>query len=66
MLEFLTANWDSVLLVVAFVVLIIFLLKRGYTTQVNEILFYLVSKAEQELGRWYGSIEICCRNHLAL
>ncbi|HAN44253.1 MAG TPA: hypothetical protein DCP97_02575 [Ruminococcaceae bacterium] len=57
MLEFLTANWDSVLLVVAFVVLIIFLLKKGYKTQVNEILFYLVSKAEQELGGGTGQLK---------
>jgi len=57
MLEFLTANWDSVLLVVAFVVLIIFLLKKGYKTQVNEILFYLVSKAEQDLGGGTGQLK---------
>lgn len=57
MLDFLVTNWDSVLLVVAFIVLLIILLKKGYKTQVNEILFYLVSKAEQEFGGGTGQLK---------
>jgi hypothetical protein len=57
MLDFLLSNWDSILFVIAFIVLIIVLLKKGYKKQVNEILFYLVSKAEQELGGGTGQLK---------
>ena len=46
-IAFLLANWDSVLVVLAFLALIVVLIKRGETAVLNRILFGLVTKAEK-------------------
>lgn len=57
MFDFIIANWDSVLVVIAFVVFILILIRRGATKQVNEILFYLVTEAESTFGGGTGELK---------
>ena len=56
-ITFLITNWDSVLIVIAFCVLIIIGIKRGETTILKQILFSLVTKAEQEFGTNVGVLK---------
>ncbi|XCH79077.1 MAG: phage holin, LLH family [Candidatus Dehalobacter alkaniphilus] len=57
LLMFLMANWDSILFVVVALVVLLVLLKKGYKARVAEVLFYLVTKAEQELGGGTGELK---------
>ena len=43
-LAFLAANWDSVLVVVAFLAVVVVLIKRGETKILKQILFNLVTQ----------------------
>ena len=45
-LTFLAKNWDSVLVVVAFLAVVVVLIKRGETKILKQILFNLVTQAE--------------------
>lgn len=56
-LEFLAKNWDSVLVVVGFVVLCVALVKRGQTKTLKTILFNLVTQAEKEFGSGTGELK---------
>lgn len=57
MFDFIVANWDSVLVVVLFILFLLVLIKRGATRQVNEILFYLVTEAEAQFGNGTGQLK---------
>lgn len=54
---FLAANWDSVLVVMGFVVLCVVLVKRGETKILKHILFNLVTQAEREFGSGTGALK---------
>ncbi len=54
---FLLANWDSVLVVLAFIVLCVVLVKRGETKILKHILFNLVTQAEREFGSGTGALK---------
>lgn len=56
-LAFLAANWDSVLVVLAFLVVIVVLIKRGETKILEKILFNLVTQAEKQFGGGTGSLK---------
>ena len=56
-LAFLTANWDSVLVVVAFLAVVVVLIKRGETKILKQILFNLVTQAEKQFGSGTGSLK---------
>lgn len=56
-LQFLLANWDSVLVVLAFLALIVVLIKRGETKILKQILFNLVTQAEKQFGDGTGSLK---------
>lgn len=56
-IQFLAANWDSVLVVLAFFVLIVVLIKRGETKILKQILFNLVTQAEKQFGSGTGSLK---------
>lgn len=56
-LAFLAANWDSVLVVVAFLTLVVVLIKRGETKILKQILFNLVTQAEKQFGSGTGSLK---------
>ena len=54
-LTFLAKNWDSVLVVVAFLAVVVVLIKRGETKILKQILFNLVTQAEKQFGSGTGS-----------
>ena len=56
-IQFLAANWDSVLVVLAFLVLVVVLIKRGETKILKQILFNLVTQAEKQFGSGTGSLK---------
>lgn len=56
-LAFLAANWDSVLVVVAFLAVVVVLIKRGETKILKQILFNLVTQGEKQFGSGTGSLK---------
>lgn len=56
-IRFLAANWDSVLVVLTFLVLVVVLIKRGETKILKQILFNLVTQAEKQFGSGTGSLK---------
>lgn len=56
-LTFLAKNWDSVLVVVAFLALVVVLIKRSETKILKQILFNLVTQAEKQFGSGTGSLK---------
>lgn len=56
-LTFLAKNWDSVLVVVAFLALVVVLIKRGEIKILKQILFNLVTQAEKQFGSGTGSLK---------
>ena len=56
-LAFLAANWDSVLVVVAFLAVVVVLIKRGETKILKQILFHIVTQAEKQFGSGTGSLK---------
>ena len=56
-LAFLAANWDSVLVVVVFLAVVVVLIKRGETKILKQILFNLVTQAEKQFGSGTGSLK---------
>ena len=57
-IQFLFANWDSVLVVLAFLALIVVLVKRGETKVLNKVLFSLVTQAEKQFGGGTGKLKL--------
>lgn len=56
-LNFLLANWDSVLIVIAFIVLCIVLIAKGKKSVVYKILYSLVTEAEKQYGGGTGTLK---------
>ena len=56
-LAFLAKKWDSVLVVVAFLAVVVVLIKRGETKILKQILFNLVTQAEKQFGSGTGSLK---------
>lgn len=56
-IQFLAVNWDSVLVVLAFLVLVVVLIKRGETKVLKKILFNLVTQAEKQFGSGTGELK---------
>ena len=56
-LTFLAENWDSVLVIVAFLALVVVLIKRGETKILKQIIFNLVTQAEKQFGSGTGSLK---------
>jgi hypothetical protein len=57
MMEFLAQYWDSILVVVLFIVICIILVKKGSAQYVKQMLFYLVTQAEAEFGSGTGDLK---------
>lgn len=57
MMEFLAQYWDSILVVVLFIVICIVLVKKGSAKYVKQMLFYLVTQAEAEFGSGTGDLK---------
>ena len=56
-LTFLAKNWDSVLVIVAFLAVVVVLIKSGETKNLKQILFNLVTQAEKQFGSGTGSLK---------
>lgn len=56
-IQFFAANWDSVLVVVGFIVVLVVLIKHGETKILKQILFNLVTQAEKQFGSGTGSLK---------
>ena len=56
-LDFIVQYWDSILIVIAFIILVLVLIKRGETVILKQILFNLVTKAEQMYGDGTGKLK---------
>ena len=56
-INFLLANWDSVLIVAGFAAVVIVLIKRGETKILKQILFNLVTQAEKQFGTGTGELK---------
>ena len=56
-LTFLAKNWDSVLVIVAFLAVVVVLIKRGETKILKQFLFNLVTQAEKQFGSGTGSLK---------
>lgn len=56
-LTFLAKNWDSVLVIVAFLAVVVVLIKRGETKILKQILFNLVTQAEKQFGSGTGPLK---------
>lgn len=57
MLDFITTHWLSILVVVAFIVLIVILALRGKKQIIYKMLYALVNEAEKQYGAGTGSIK---------
>lgn len=56
-INFFTNNWDTVLFIIAVIVILILSIKKGETTILKQIVFSLVTKAEQEFGSGLGVLK---------
>ena len=56
-IQFMAANWDSVLVVLTFLVFAVVLIKHGQTKILKKILFNLVTQAEKQFGGGTGSMK---------
>lgn len=57
MTDFIVSNWDSILFILLAIIALIFLYRRGAKKKVFEILFYLVTVAEEEFGGGTGQLK---------
>ena len=55
--EFISAYWSSVLVVLLFITVSVILIKKGYIKYVKQVCFYLVCKAEEEFGSGTGALK---------
>jgi hypothetical protein len=56
-IKFVIAYWDSILIVLAVIVLLMLSYKKHGSKYINEVLFYLVTKAEQQYGGGTGELK---------
>lgn len=57
LIDFIKANWDSILVVLVMVFVLVLLVRNGYKKSVRKILFYLVTQAEIEFGNGTGELK---------
>ena len=55
--NFFMSNWDTVLFIIAIIVVMVVSIKKGETTILKQIVFSLVTKAEQEFGAGLGVLK---------
>lgn len=55
--DFVISNLPNIIFVVACIVAALFLYRNGQQKKINEMLFYLVSKAESEFGGGTGELK---------
>lgn len=57
-LEYIIANWDSILLIVAAVAAVVFFAFKGNKSVVMKMLYALVTEAEKEYGGGTGALKL--------
>lgn len=57
MIDFIVANWTSILVVLVFIAVIVFLAVRGKKKIIYKMLYTLVTEAEKQYGAGTGSIK---------
>lgn len=57
-INFILANWDFILLIVAAVAAIVFAIFKGNKSVVMKMLYALVTEAEKEMGGGTGSLKL--------
>lgn len=57
MIEFITAHWASIIVILLFIGLIVFLALRGKKQIIYKMLYALVTEAEKQYGAGTGSIK---------
>jgi hypothetical protein len=57
MTSFIMSNWDSILFVLTAIAIMVLLYKRGAKKKVFQMLFYLVTIAEEEFGEGAGQLK---------
>lgn len=55
--DFILNYWASILTVIIFIAVMVVLVRKGATKQVNQILFYLVIEAEKAFGGGTGKLK---------
>lgn len=56
-IDFFVNNWDMILFIIAIIVVMIVSIKKGENTILKQIVFSLVTKAEQEFGAGLGVLK---------
>lgn len=57
LLDFITAHWSSLLVVLLVITTLVILIKKGYTKYAKQICFYLVCEAEKKFGSGTGALK---------
>lgn len=57
LVDFITAHWSSILVVILLIVVLIVLVKKGYVKYAKQICFYLVCEAEAQFGSGTGTLK---------
>lgn len=57
MTNFIMLYWKSILVIILFIALVIYLIKKNQIKKVNAMLFYLVTEAESHFGNGTGSLK---------
>ena len=56
-INFIIDQWDSILIVIGFLTVVGWFIKKGETSKLKAILFELVTKAEQQYGQGTGELK---------
>lgn len=57
-LDFLMSNWDSILIVLTLVVILVWLMLRGKRAYIDQIVYYIVTELEREYGSGTGNLKL--------
>lgn len=57
-IEIMTANWDSILVIAAFLLILAYLAKKGETKILHKIIFGLVTQVEKEFAAGTGRLKL--------
>ena len=58
MIEFITHNWDSILLVLAVIAAVVLLIYKGKRGVVDQMIYKIVTELEREYGAGTGNLKL--------
>lgn len=56
-IDFISTYWSSIVVVLAVLVALVFLVRKGYLKYAKQIVFYLVCEAESKFGNGTGTLK---------